>query len=110
MWNIDQNAVFEVWPEAEELPILTYQSIMETANALCAAYAPSPALDAAGNPVIPDSWKMAEILQARHIWSQNGRGNSDTFGPDGLQISTYSLVMTARDILRPKSSPLRRIR
>ena len=105
MWNTDSSKVFDIWPEAADLPPAAYQTIMQSANALCAAYAPPV------DPwLAPDNYKLAEILQARHIWSQNGRGNSDNFGPDGLQISTYSLVMTARDLLRPKSSPLRRIR
>lgn len=109
MWNDDLSIVWQIWPDAEDLYTdnpLAFNAIFSTANAICAAYAPTLP---AGTPV-PDSWKYAEILQARHIWSQTGRGNSDNFGPDGLPISTYSLVMTARDILRPKTSPLGRLR
>ena len=110
MWNTDFSVIFAQWPEAEDLytnEIETFDQIFATANALCEAYAP-PLPE--GTFLIPDSWKQAEILQAKHIWSQTGRGNSDTFGPDGLQVSTYSLVMTARDILRPKTHPLGRLR
>lgn len=105
VWNLRAD-VEAVWPEAMDFSATVYDRLFETANALCAAYA--PALPE-GDP-IPESWKTAEVLQARHIWSQNGRGTSEAFGPDGLPVSSYSLVMTARDILRPKSSPLRRVR
>lgn len=105
MWNTDQNSVSVIWPDAENLDPTVFAVVMNTANAICAAYAPA----LPSGSVIPDSWKMAEILQAIHIWGQKGRGNGDTFGPDGLPITTYSLAYTARDILRPKTNPLGRL-
>lgn len=55
---------------------------------------------------IPEGWKVAQVMLARHVWARMRTGNSDSIGPDGYQLSTYPLVLEARTLLRPKRSPL----
>jgi hypothetical protein len=106
MWNTDRAFVEEVWPEAAEIEPDVYLTLMLTANALCVAYAPVLAEGA----TVSDSWKLAEIFQARHTWSQFNGGNRDEIGADGYAVPVYPLVFAARDLLRPKTSPLSRVR
>ncbi|RNL52737.1 hypothetical protein [Arthrobacter oryzae] len=107
MWNYGNQAfVEEIWPEAADIESSVYFALMLTANALCVAYAPV----LADGAVVPDSWKLAEIFQARHTWSQFNGGNRDEIGADGYAVPVYPLVFAARDLLRPKSSPLSRLR
>jgi hypothetical protein len=109
MWNSDDDFVFTIWPEAAELDPAVYARLMATSNSLCWAYAPSTPDGTYPNDV-PETWKLAEIFQARHLWSQASGGNRQEFGADGMAIPTYPLVFAARDLLRPASSPLGRLR
>jgi hypothetical protein len=106
MWNLDDDHVQKVWPEAADIDPVVYLQVMMTANSLCVAYA--PALPEGGYP--SESYKLAEIITARDIWSKMGGGNAEQFGPDGLAIPVAPLVWLARDLLRPKTSPLSRLR
>lgn len=106
MWNDNRAFVEEVWPDSVDIPADVYLTLMSTANALCAAYAPALPLGA----TVSDSWKLAEIFQARDTWSKFNGGNREEFGPDGMSIPVYPLVFVARDLLRPKTSPLSKVR
>jgi hypothetical protein len=106
MWNLTDTQVHKVWPEAEDLDPLVYLQIMSVAHALCVAYA--PALPEGDYP--SESYKLAEIITARDIWSKMGGGNTDHIGNDDLSIPVAPLIWLARDLLRPKTSPLKRLR
>lgn len=103
---LENDFIFDVWPEAEELDPSVLDRFMNTANALCVAYAPA----LPDGAIVSDSYKMAEVFQARHLWSQAGNGAKGTeFDDNGQIIPSYPLVFAARDLLRPKTSPLRRL-
>jgi hypothetical protein len=106
-WNypIDNNSyIAAMWPDSEYIDSNTLTNIFEAANSVCAAFAPS-GLDGS---ILP-AFKLAEILQAKHIWARLKSGNRESIGPDGYEISTYPLVLEARGLLRPKRSPLKGI-
>lgn len=106
-WNFGNNEfVFTIWSDAEHIDQNVFNMLMSTSNALCSAYA--PALPEGAE--VPDEWKLAEIFQARDTWSKFNGGNSEQFGPDGMSIPVYPLVFAARDLLRPKTNPLSRLR
>jgi hypothetical protein len=106
-WNFgNEDSVYSVWPEAAEIDSITYEALMNTANSLCTAYAPPLAEGVA----ISNSYRLAEVITARDIWSKMGGGNRQEFGPDGMEIPVAPLVWLARDLLRPKTSPLSRLR
>jgi hypothetical protein len=106
-WNyVNEAYVLKVWPEAEDIDPQVFAALMSTANALCTAYAPVLPEGA----VVPDTWKLAEIFQARHTWGQMSGGNREEYGPDGMAIPVYPLFLAARELLRPTSSPLGRLR
>ena len=106
-WNFANQAfIFEFWAEAADIDSVTLDALMQAAHEVCTAYAPALSEGA----IVPHSWRIAEIEQARHVWSQATGGNGQEFGPDGLSMPSYPLVFAARDLLRPKSSPLGRLR
>jgi hypothetical protein len=106
-WNyVNEAFVQKVWPESEDIDPEVYTVLMSTANALCVAYA--PLLPEGEEP--SDSWKLAEIFQARHTWGQMSGGNREEYGPDGMAIPVYPLFAAAQNLLRPPSSPLSRLR
>ncbi|APX03374.1 hypothetical protein [Arthrobacter sp. QXT-31] len=106
MWNMVKSQALELWPDAEHIDDATYFDIMEAANALCVAYAPSLPEGAE----IPKAWYLAEILMARDLWSKMSGGNNEQIGPDGYAIRPANLEWQARNLLRPKTSPLKRLR
>ncbi|CAM3212680.1 hypothetical protein PSET11_03037 [Arthrobacter ulcerisalmonis] len=106
-WNYEnQVLIFEIWKEADSVNPEVLDVIMSTANSLCIAYAPT----LPDGATVPRAYLLAEILQARHIWAQAGNGAKGTeFDSDGQVVPTYPLVFLARDLLRPKTSPLGRL-
>lgn len=112
-WNnpsLEMEFISSIWADAEYVDPLTLAAIFSAANQVCASFAPSvpnPDFTAGVPGVIPESWKIAEILQAKHIWARMRSGNRESIGPDGYEISTYPLVLEARGLLRPKRSPLK---
>lgn len=106
-WNYTNQAfVFDIWPEAADIAPATYTVLMQTANSLCVAYAPALPLGQA----LPDAWKIAEVRWARHLWGQMNAGSREEYGPDGMAIPVARLDLQAQDLLRPKTSPLGRLR
>lgn len=95
--------ITQIWADSEYMESHILESYLEAANTVCSAFAPSLAEGA----TIPEAWKIAEILQAKHIWSRARSGNRDSIGADGYEISTYPLVLEARGLIRPKRSPLK---
>lgn len=106
MYNdlLNPGFIFSVWEDAENVPEETLAVLFESAFEVCEAFAP----DLKGSPV-PVSYKLAEIMQARHIYGQFRGGNRESFGTGEFEVSVYPLVFAARDLLRPKRSPLGRL-
>lgn len=106
-WNYTSNVFVEaIWPDSADMDPQVLDTLLRISNAVCAAYAPA----LSETDTVPDSYKLAEIFQARDTWSKFNGGNSEQYGPDGMSIPVYPLAFVARDLLRPKSSPLKRLR
>lgn len=107
-WNSDPLFIEEIWAEAQDIEPSMLQAVLDAAHAACATWAPVLPLGAS----VPDAWLIAEIYQARHIWATFQGSNQGEIGPDGFVItaSTWPLVLAARDLLRPKTQPLSRLR
>lgn len=96
---VDAAALAATWFDAPEEPELS--ALLTAAHEVCAAYAPAPAPDP-----LPESWRLAQVLQTKHLYARSKAGNADGIGPDGYQISTFPLVLEARNLLRPRRNPL----
>lgn len=101
---VDSTQLVEDWADSPEdgelLPLLT------TAYEVCLAYAPALVVpEPPAELVIPERYKQAQILYAKHLWARKQSGDASSVGPDGYAISTYPLVMESRSLLRPKRSP-----
>lgn len=96
---LDTTAVVADWSDA---PVqATLVQLLAVAHEQLEAYAPKPVLDPP-----PESYKLAQLLLTQHLWARKRSGDGDTYGPDGFQFSTYPLVMEARGLIRPRTSPL----
>ena len=96
---VDSVALKAEWWDAPELPEL--EDLLAVAHGVCLAYAPKPV-----PALVPPGHKMAQVLQAKHLYARDKSGNRDSVGPDGYTVSTFPLVLEARTLLRPKGNPL----
>lgn len=96
--------IYTVWEDAEDLEGDTLDQLFEAAHEVCVAFAP----DLKG-AAVPVSYKLAEIMQARHIYGQFRGGNRESTGSGEFDAPVYPLTFAARDLLRPKRSPLGRL-
>lgn len=58
----------------------------------------------------PLRYTLAQTLLAQHLWARKRGGDGDSYGPEGFTFSTYPLVMEARSLMKPKTSPLAGLR
>ena len=93
---VDTEDVVERWLDAPDEPELS--ELLEIAHDVCSAYAPARL----PSP-LPKRYGKAQLLQAQHIYARSKSGNGDSIGPDGFAVSTYSLVLEARNLPRPPS-------
>jgi hypothetical protein len=94
---VDPAVLRTKWFDAPDDPELS--DLLTAAYNVCLAYAPVPPA------TIPKEWAIAQELQAKHMYARSKSGNGDTIGPDGYAVSTFPLVLEARNLLRPRRNP-----
>lgn len=94
-----------LWADAADMETATLRSILTAAHEVCVDYLRDAEGDYTEPETIPEGWRLAQVMQARHIWARMRTGNRDEVGPDGYTVSTYPLVLEARTLLRPKRTP-----
>lgn len=87
------------WPDAPQDTTLV--RLLGVAHEALVEYAPAPL-----PLVIPERYKLAQLLLTQHLWARKRSGDGDTYGPEGFSFSTYPLVMEARGLIRPRANPL----
>lgn len=55
----------------------------------------------------PEKYKQAQLLYTQHLWSRRQSGNAESFGPEGLTVSTFPMVQEAKDLMRSGRSKFR---
>lgn len=94
---IDPEKDLELWPDGPEDELR--DQLLAAAWEKCAKYLYGRA-DAPAPAHVPESMKLAQLLQTKHLWARKQAGNSQGYGGDGYMIQTYPLVMEAKDLLR----------
>ncbi len=104
----DAGLLNELWADSAHLSDETLSVLLSIARTAVEAYAPALAFPEDA----PPTYRVAQILQARHVWATASSGGEGSFGPDGymLTASSWPLVMAARDLVRPKRHPFLSIR
>jgi len=93
---LETEDILDRWPDAPDDPELS--AILTAAHEQCDAFAPARV---EGAPPT-ESMKLAQLLQAQHLWARKRAGNGEGFGPEGYMVQTYPLVMESRALLRAK--------
>ena len=108
--DLDSMEIETLWGQAAQLDQDDLELYLQSSYEACEPYAPAPKQDADGQPIIPHSWRLAQIMHAKHLAARFRTGNKDSIGPDGYTISTYPLVLEARSLLRPKRPAFKGLR
>lgn len=100
-WVDDTTVTGDEWPDFESIDAPTRTRLLGGAYEQLVLYA--PALDPAA-AVIPDRYRLAQILQAQENWNATRReGDVVGFGEEGYAIRVRPLSTTVKSLLRPKS-------
>jgi hypothetical protein len=51
---------------------------------------------------VPESWRLAQVMQARAQMRSLTAGRDDNMAADGLTVTVYPLDWNVRQLLRPK--------
>ena len=97
---VEQDAVPDFWPEAEDLAPDVLTSYLEAAYEQCAQFLPPAYLEPYPTPV-PHRWVLAQVMQARALWRSNVAGSGDQLGGDGLTVTVYPMDWVVKNLLRP---------
>ncbi|MFC4632117.1 hypothetical protein ACFO6V_28000 [Promicromonospora alba] len=98
-WNdIGSALITEVWADAPTFNVNALTAYLEAAHTQCVAYAPALVDDAD----IPQSYLLAEIMQARALANSMTAGTADQFG-DGFAVTVYPMDWNVKNLLRPKT-------
>ena len=105
----DTRRISELWADAIQMGEDTLAELLEVGQVQLLAW-----LDGTGIEVpdpVPAAWKIAEILYAMDEWASLRGGQAQQIGPDGypVTVSTWQLVLKARDLVNPPSHPLTRL-
>ena len=104
-WLTIEEAI-DLWSDAPGEEADGYAQLASLLGAAHEVLAPlGPPLDPA-----PEKYKQAQLLYTQHLWSRRQAGGSDSYGPDGLSISTFPMVQEAKDLMRSGRSKFRGIR
>lgn len=93
------------WPECDLDPgdsETALTTLLTSARTQCEAFAPALADDAD----VPETYRLAQAMQARALWRSGAAGASDHLGGDGLGITVFPMDWTVKALLRPRSRPV----
>jgi len=83
------------WADAPTDPELT--ELLDLARVQCEAFAPT----LPDPEVIPIGYRLAQLAQARAIFTARQTGAGDTLGPEGQTVRVYPMDWQVKSYLRP---------
>jgi hypothetical protein len=99
-WH-DETSARDQWPDApvdEDDGDTQLVELLAVARAAVLAYAPV----LADEEVIPDSYRVGQLMQARNIWNSSKAQPSGEFDNGSYGLSSFPLDWQVRQLLRPK--------
>ena len=113
-WNglaneADARRIGELWADSVQMSEDTLADLLEVGQGQLLAW-----LDGSGITVpdpVPVAWKIAEVLYVMDEWASLRGGQAQQIGPEGypVTVSTWQLVLKARDLVSPPSHPISRL-
>lgn len=90
------------WPDATDIDDERMTRLLAAAFPACAAYArPLPA-DAEYPEGVPEAYTVAQVMQARELYTAQNRGEQDVIGIGEYAIRSRPLIAQVKSLLRPE--------
>lgn len=89
------------WRDAAQLDDDVLTQYLAAAYVQCVAFLPDPALVPYPTP-IPETWKLAQVMQARALFRSLKSGNDNTMGGGDFTVTVWPMDWTVKNLLRPK--------
>jgi len=106
-WVDPTTDLLQDWADAPENPA-TLARYLRAAHVQCLDFLPHEIDPVAGelgptipNPV-PDTYVLAQIMQARALYRSMLAGSGDAIGADGLSVTVFPMDWTVKNLLRPR--------
>lgn len=87
-----------LWRDAVDQDDDELTTYLLSAYESCAEFAP----ELADGAPVPESWRLAQVMQARAQMRSLTAGRDDNMAADGLTVTVYPLDWNVRQLLRPK--------
>jgi len=87
-----------LWRDAADLDAAELTTYLLSAYEACVEFAP----ELEDGAEIPESWRLAQVMQARAQMRALTAGRDDNLAADGLTVTVYPLDWNVRQLLRPK--------
>lgn len=117
-WLEGQAQAAPYWPGIGDLDEPDALALLTSALEQCQAYAPdvTAAAGVSGAQITdtdtdgtvveahaPESWRLAQALQARALYRSGIAGSGDQIGVDGLSVTVFPMDWTVKNLLRPRA-------
>jgi hypothetical protein len=105
-WVTTRQHVARYWPSCPFDPADTEDtaelaSLLLSAAEQCQAFAPQVNED---DPAFtfPESWRRAQVMQARALYRSGNAGNDSQMGAEDLTVTVWPMDRTVKALLRPR--------
>ncbi|MDJ0336435.1 hypothetical protein QMG83_14505 [Salinibacterium sp. G-O1] len=85
----------DAWPDAPE-DYQTCGRLLEAAYIQCSEFAP------AFEGALPETYRLALIMQTRALWQSTVSDTQDGMGEGGFHVTVFPMDWTVKALLRPK--------
>lgn len=97
-WHSASTAA-QQWPDIATMGADQATELLEVAKQQVLAYAPTLAVPDAAE--IPDSYRLAQVMQARALWQAQRAAPGGELGGDGFGVRVYPMDWQVKALLRP---------
>lgn len=99
--ELSQAPFASVWTDGADLDEDTAELFLASARDQCVAFAPAPTGDE--DAPVPQSFRLAQVMQARALWRSGKAGSGDQIGGGEFAVTVFPMDWTVKRLLRPQS-------
>lgn len=98
----DAALIMSLWPDAPDDTDGVLSIYLNAAQEACTAYAPALQPDDEGTVTVPDSYRLAQAMQAANLWNAAQASPGGDLDGGGYGLSTHPLDWQVQQLLRPR--------
>lgn len=103
--DTDDPSIVEEWRDMPDDEAVATR-YLASAHQQCLDFLPHKRVDGALVPdvptVVPETYRLAQILQARALYNSVITGPGDALGPEGQSVTVHPMDWSVKNLLRPR--------